>query len=196
MKKFIIVLLTLVLAFAMTFSLVACDEGDKNDDKEKEEENTTEPIPETTQNKEPVPTPEGYTLYNNGKISFAYPDTWKESDGILADENSAVNNITVTFEQKSDIYINMDVESFNSTLKPAFEQAGLTVTDPSVEQLTNDNDTRITKICCTTAVYGVTMKQTMLIVAVGDLNYVITVTEVTPDAALVENVYKTLDIIE
>lgn len=195
MKKFLILLLTLVMAFALTFSLAACDESDKKDKKE-ESESTTEPTPENTQNKEPVPTPAGYKLYNNGKISFAYPKTWQESAGMLVNESGDGNNITVAFEQKSDIYINMDIASFNSTLKPMLEEAGLTITNPSVEQLTNDNDTRITKIRCTTSYSGVKMGQTMFIVAVGEYNYVITVTEVTPDATLIDNVYKTLNIVE
>ncbi len=196
MKKFLIMLLTLVMAFALTFSLVACDDdSDKKDEKE-ETESTTEPTPETTQKKEPVATPSGYKLYNNGKISFAYPETWQESAGMLVNESGAGNNITVAFEQKSDFYTNMDVASFNSELKPMLEQAGLTVTNPSVEQLKNDNDTKITKIRCSVSYSGVTMVQTIFVTAAGEYNYVITVTEVTSDATLVENVYKTLDIVE
>jgi hypothetical protein len=39
---------------------------------------------------------------------------------------------------------------------------------------------------------GVAMKQTQYIMAVGDRNYVVTVTEVVSDAKLVETVFQTL----
>ena len=197
MKKFLIMLLTLVLAFAMTFSLVACDDTNKKDESEKEEpeETTTETIPETTESNEPVAIPEGYELYSDDVISFAYPSTWHNNAGSLMHAGTG-NNINVGYEEMSDFYSTMDVASFNSELKPMLEQAGLTIKNPSVEQLTNDNDTKCTKIRFTTQYSGVTMTQTMFIVAAGGYNYVITVTEVAADDALIENVYKTLDIIE
>ena len=39
---------------------------------------------------------------------------------------------------------------------------------------------------------GVSMTQTQYIMAVGDRNYVVTVTEVVDDASLVETVFQTL----
>ena len=143
--------------------------------------------------------PDGYKKYDNGKISFAYPDSWSKTGGsvdTIVNETGEGNNITVSYEEKSDIYSEMDLASFNSTLKPVFESFGMTVSNASVEQLKNDNGVDLTKIRYTAKVSGTTMTQTMLILAVGDLNYIVTVTETEAQPELVENVYKTLTIVK
>ena len=115
---------------------------------------------------------------------------------MLVNETGAGNNITVSYEQYSDIYKEMDVAGFNSTLKPYLEAAGMTVTNVSVKQLKNENGTDMTKIAYSAKTNGVSMGQTMYIVAVGEMNYIVTVTETTTDAKLVENVYNTLNIVK
>ncbi|MBR3963779.1 MAG: hypothetical protein IKJ80_00030 [Clostridia bacterium] len=191
MKKILVALLTLALAFSMAFTLASCNDGDSNNGGEA---TTTAPVEETT-----VPTPNGYTLYNNGKISFAYPSTWTKQAGsvdMLINESGAGNNITVSYEQHSDIYTKMDVASFNTVLKPTFAAMGMTTSNVSVSQITNKNKVDMTKISYSASMNGVDMKQTMYVVAAGGFNYIVTVTETTADATLVNNVLDTLYVIK
>ncbi|MBO7161435.1 MAG: hypothetical protein J6W15_01350 [Clostridia bacterium] len=175
MKK--ITALLLVLVFALCLPLASCVHTLEN------------PQPQT-----PV-IPKGYLEYNNEKISFAYPEGWVVNDGsvvIIVNESGVGNNITVSYEQFSDMYSTMTAETFNTTLKPMFAAAGLSVSNATVEQVENDVSTKITKITYTAAANGVTMKQTMFICAAGDRNYIVTVTETTGDPQLVNTVFDTL----
>jgi len=187
MKKLLCTLLALVMVIGSMFVLVACGDSDdskkKNDDDEKNE----------------TVIPEGYIEYNNGKISFAYPENWKKTPGsvdTLVNESGVGNNITVSYEEGSDIYSEMDIASFNKTLKPIFESFGMTVTNASVEQLKNGNNVKVTKIKYDAKVATTSMTQTMLVVAVDDLNYIVTVTETEAQPELAQNAYNTLKIVE
>ncbi len=150
--------------------------------------------PDVEEPKTPV-IPEGYVTYDNDDISFVYPEAWKVTDGsvvIIVNESGVGNNITVSYEAASDMYSTMTADSFNTTLKPMFESAGLSVSGVKVEQVENELSTKITKIAYTAVANGVQMKQTMFICAAGSRNYIVTVTETTNDSALVNNVFKTL----
>lgn len=151
-------------------------------------------LPETDQETE-APTPEGYTIYDNGAIAFAYPEDWTITDGsavILVNPSGVGNNITVAYEAKNDFYGSMSVSDFETHMKPLFEQMGMVISNPSVEQTKNKNGLAITKISFSNTVSGVQMKQTMYISTSGDRTYTVTVTETTPDAVLVETVFNTL----
>lgn len=191
MKRILVALLTFALAFSMTFTLASCNGGDSSNGGDT---TTPAPVEETT-----VPTPASYTLYDNGKISFAYPSTWTKQAGsvdTLMNESGAGNNITVAYEQYSDIYKKMDVASFNTLLKPSLAAMGMTTSNVTVSQITNKNKVDITKITYNASMSGVAMKQTLFVVAAGNMNYVVTVTETKTDAALVNNVLDTLYIIK
>ena len=114
----------------------------------------------------------------------------------LINSTGAGNNITVTYEAYSDVYKTMTVTEFNSLLKPALQQAGMQVSNVTVEQGTSDFDVALTKIVYNATMQSVQMKQTVLVFAKGDRNYCITVTEVSAHAALVENVLATLHTVE
>ena len=86
----------------------------------------------------------------------------------------------------------MDLAAFNRDMKPAFEAMGLSISNASVAQTQNGAGLAITKVAYTATVEGVSMKQTQYIITVGEKTYVVTVTEVTADAALVTNVFNTL----
>jgi uncharacterized protein YwlG (UPF0340 family) len=90
----------------------------------------------------------------------------------------------------------MDVASFNTLLKPALEAMGMTTSNVAVSQITNKNKVDITKITYSASTNGVAMKQTLFVVAAGNLNYVITVTETKTDATLVNNVLDTIYVIK
>ncbi len=139
--------------------------------------------------------PKGYLEYNNEKISFAYPEEWVVNDGsvvIIVNESGVGNNITVSYEQYSDMYSTMTAETFNTTLKPMLDASGITVSNTVVEQLKNEASTEITKISYSASANGVKMKQTMFICAADNRNYIVTVTETTSDAQLVNTVFDTL----
>lgn len=151
-------------------------------------------LPETDQETE-VPTPDGYAIYNNGSIAFAYPQDWTITDGstvILVNPSGIGNNITVVYEAKNDFYKTMGVSDFETQMQPLFEQMGMAISNPSVEQTQNQSGIAITKITFSNTVSGVQMRQTMYISTVGDKTYTVTVTETTPDAVLVETVFNTL----
>ncbi len=140
--------------------------------------------------------PEGYTLYENDDISFAYPEDWSKTDGsvmTLAGENG--NNVTVVYEAKTDVYEKLTTESFKTNVLPLYTQMGLTVTNPSVEQ-TETNGLSVTKISQTMSVLTQEMDQTQYITTIDDKTYTITVTEVVADDTLVQTVFDTLTKVE
>lgn len=139
--------------------------------------------------------PDGYQLYDNGAITFAYPADWVKADGsvvILTDETGMGNNITVAHEPVSELYTAMTVETFDTTLRPVYEAMGFSVSDVAVEQLVNESGIAVTKISHTTVMNGGSMFQTMFIRAAGDQNYIVTVTEVTEAPEIAETIFATL----
>ena len=113
--------------------------------------------------------PEGYKLFSDGYISFAYPENWSKTEGsvTLIQNNSTGNNITVVYEAKTDYYEDLTVTKFNSELKPVYEAMGLSISDTSVKHKTNSNDVKITRLSFTTVAAGKSMKQTVLIFTVA-----------------------------
>lgn len=167
MKRTISLLLAVVLS---VFALAACG-GEKE---------------------EKIEIPEGYTVYENDALSFAYPEDWTKTEGsmtTLTGENG--NNITVVFEDKTDTYEKWTTEDYKTDMIPVYEAMGFTIKNPAVEQ-TETNGLKITKVSHTATVSGKTMEQTQYIATIGDNTYTVTVTEVESDDALVQNVFDTL----
>ena len=172
MKKLLCLLLAVTMLMGSLFILSACDEKDKKD-----KEETTE------EEKEVFKAPEGYTVYENDYISFAYPSEWTKTDlgedaGVMIMDGKNGNNITAVPEEYSDTYKNMTVEEFNKTIKPQLTASGLTVSGVKIEQIKGTNSLAITKISYTVKSSGVTMKQYIYIVPSGDRNYAVNFTEV------------------
>lgn len=138
--------------------------------------------------------PEGYQVYEDGSLSFAYPEDWTKNSGstvILMNPAGVGNNITVVYEAKTDVYEKMTVESFNTDMKPAYEAMGMTVSNVSItNQETNGLD--VVELSYTAKMMGVSMEQTAFITTIGDRTYTVTVTETTQDDTLVSNVFNTL----
>ena len=178
------VLLVLVLALALT----SCGETT---------ETTTETATTTT---EPVITtealPEGYVRFDNGDISFAYPESFTKTDGstVILSDGTNGNNITVVYEDKTDYYEKMTTADYATDLRPAFSSMGMTIKGYSVDQIKNAKGTSLTKIAHTASVSDITLKQTMLVITAGEKTYTVTVTEMVNDAALVNNVLNTLSL--
>ena len=110
---------------------------------------------------------------------------------MMMDPAGSGNNITVVSEPKSDVYEKMTVESFNSTLKPILEAAGMTVSNVSIAKKTS-NGLNVVEISYKAEMLGVKVNQTVYVVAAGQKNWAITITEVKPDANLITTVFETL----
>ena len=184
MKRLFYTLAVLVLLICAIVTMNACGDAEVTTT----EAVTTAPI--TTE----APIPEGYTEYSDGSVAFAYPENFQKQDGstVIIQDATTGNNITVVYEAKNPYYATLDLATYNSEMKPAFESMGLTITNPSVKQTKNDAGVAITKISHTATASGVSMKQTMLITTIGNRTYTVTVTEVKSDSTLVNNVFNTL----
>jgi len=202
MKKIIVTLAVLCLLVASLAVMTACGGTAETTT---EATTTTEPIVTTqpaitttvpvTTTETPVttkaPLPAGYTLYDNGDISFAYPEKLSKTDGstVILTDMTTGNNITVVYEGKNDLYAKMDNDDYAELFKPMFEAMGISVSNYHVEQITkNANGISLTKITHTASTQGSSMDQTLLITTVGNKTYTVTVTEVVNDDAFVNNV--------
>ena len=138
--------------------------------------------------------PEGYQLYKNDDLSFAYPEGWSAKTGsvvTLINPAGVGNNITVVYEAKTSMYDDLTVESFNTMMKPSYEAMGMTISNVAVEKKTT-NGLKVVQITYNAKMAGQSMTQTAFIFNAGKSTYTVTVTEVTPDAELVKTVFETL----
>ena len=186
MKKLLCMFLALMMVFGSLFVLSACDEKDK----EKDDQSTEEPA-------KPFQVPEGYATYENDDISFAYPEGWKKNEMgtlVMLVDMEKGNNVTVTYQAKSDVYSTMDVSGFNQLLKPSYEAAGMTVSNLKVSQTKNSGQFSVTKITYEATQSGNNFNQMMVVIAAGEYDYIITVTEgkTTPVDGLMDVVFNSL----
>ena len=187
MKK-IVLTLTIMLVFILALSMTACSGEAETTTTEAV---TTTEAPITTE----APLPEGYVLYDNGDISFAYPESLVKNDGstVILTNVTNGNNITVVYEAKTDMYEKMDNDGYKELFKPIFESMGISVSKYNVEQIAkNTKGISLTKVTQTVSTQGKTMEQTMLITTVGDKTYTVTVTEVVNDDTFLNNVMNSL----
>lgn len=139
--------------------------------------------------------PDGYKLYKNDDISFAYPESWNVNGGstvILVNETGMGNNVTIAYDNASDIYKTLDVKTFNELIAPQLIAMGMEVSGVAVSHVENGNGVDMTKVTYDVSAYGTTMGQTIFALESNSKTYIITVTEVTPDAELVATVFDTL----
>ncbi|MBE6593946.1 MAG: hypothetical protein E7642_08185 [Ruminococcaceae bacterium] len=144
---------------------------------------------------EPAPVPEGYKEYNNGDISFSYPEAWITTDGsvvTITESAAGGNNVTVAYEAQNDDYKTMTKEKYEELVKPSLDTMGMAVSNVVIDQTSNEYIKEITKITQTISVSGVSMSQTLYMFDSNDRTYTVTVTEVKKDATLVKNVFDTL----
>ena len=180
MKKILAFTMALMMLCLCAFSFVACGADDDV----------------TTTKKDPTPIPTGYKKFDNGDIYFGYPDNWSkmEQSGISVLMGTAnTNNITVASEDKTDLYENMDIDEFNTLIKPQLTSQGIAVSNVAISNVKNDNGVKITKITLTASVQGITMKQTMFVASTSEKTYCVTITEAESDSTLVNNVFETLN---
>ena len=185
MKKLLCLLLAVTMLMGSLFILSACDEKDK--DKDKDEESSVEP----------PAVPANYTLFENDYIYFVYPSAWekREMSGIPVFLEAATgNNITVAYEPKSDVYSTMDLDGYNTILKPTFQAQGMTVSNVKISQVKNSAGFEITKIEHKAVMSGQTMNQVLFVIPAGNYNYVVSITQGVgkETSGLVNSVFESL----
>ncbi len=191
-------LLALTLAFMMLVLCASCAAETTDAPKDHSPEATpSAPASSPEEQSNPAALPEGYTLYNNGDLSFAYPEAFTKTDAstVLLSDTANGNNITVVYEAKTDAYEGLTTEKYNEVYIPVYAEIGLTVTNATVKQ-SNHNGTKLTTITQTTNNGTVTMDQTQYVLTIGDKTYTVTVTEVVKNAELVSTVLETLTVLK
>ena len=146
----------------------------------------------------PATAPEGYTTYDNGDISFAYPSDWTKNEGsttMLVNKSGKGNNITVVYEEKNEIYGEASDSELEKLMKDSISVTGMSISNFKRTKTKNDYSD-IIKLTYTLSASGASMKQTQMIATVGDRTYVVTVTETTADQTLVDNVFNTFVVLK
>ncbi|MBQ8236196.1 MAG: hypothetical protein IJZ37_05910 [Clostridia bacterium] len=195
-------LLTLALALMMALSLLALCASCTAETTDTPEENSPEatpsaPVSSPEEQSKPAALPEGYTLYDNGDISFAYPEAFTKTDGsnVILTDTTNNNNITVVYEAKTNAYEDLTTEKYNEVYIPVYAEMGLTVTNATVAHKEH-NGIKLTTITQTTKTESVSMDQTQYVLTVGEKTYTVTVTEVVKNAELVSTVLETLTVLK
>ena len=144
MKKILSLILALLMMVSAMFAFASCESSDADDNDEKEDVDDKK---DDNSKKEPT-VPEGYKMYDNGDIRFAYPEEWRVDDGSVAviSSKNGGNNITVAYEDKSDFYDDLTADEFMSTMGPQFSAFGQNISNAKVAHPTNEAGVKLTKI--------------------------------------------------
>ena len=172
MKRFLSLLLVLLTLFASVLVLGACDKKEEDENKDDKPKGSVE-----------VEAPEGYTVWKNGDVGFAYPSSWTEVDypGILLlVQDQLGNNVNVLSEAKNTVYSTVTTENFMEVMGPSYEMVGSNISEPAVSRFNTADGVQVIKFTFknTMPVSGVsvTVYQTQFYVNVGSKTYAITVT--------------------
>ena len=198
MKKLLSAFLVLSLLICCIASFSSCDIIEKilpQDNEEKTPE--AEKTPEVEKKPAAPEVPEGYKLFKNDDISFAYPDNWGSEIGSITilQELSTSNYILVVYEAKTTMYDDMTVSEFEKLMQPSLSSAGITISNVSIsKEKTNNLD--VIKITYDISSNGEESVQTIFITHVDDKTYSVTLTEVMASKEVKETLFKTLYAIE
>lgn len=188
MKRFLSLFLALLLAFSLAFCFVGCEEERESSKKNKESSSEEEPSSSTPT----VEAPDGYTVYSNDDIAFAYPEDWTKTDGsvtMLVNASGVGNNITVAYEAKNTAYESLTASEWESTME---QLTGMSLSNVSISKVTNEAGVSMTKVSQKVTTNGVTMTQTLFIVHVGSKTYTISTTFASGDNSFVDVAFDTL----
>ena len=186
MKKLLITVPALILLIGTLLSTGACGMLFRMNEAVQDIGNQLESeLLEEMENAMTAP-PLGYRTFNNGTLSFAYPEGWTATtpaSGLTRLSSPSENgaNITLSSEPYSDDYKEMTQASFDETLRPHLEENGLTLTNVTIAQRENLIGTPITQIAYDASYGDTQIKQTMFVVAAGLLNYCVSITEMSDD---------------
>lgn len=199
MKRFSAKLIAMMLCCLMVVSLAACDKdlsGGALSSLTKPNSSPVEPeIPVT----DPpaavdVQIPFGYVEYNDGFVSFAYPEGWVIEPGevtVISDTSGTSSNITIANEMYSSIYDSLTAKQYIDLVGETYAASGLEISNVVVTQTYSGSGEKVTKVTHTTSTSGIVMEQTLLVIGCGHFNYVVTATELE-NTELVDVVLETL----
>lgn len=140
--------------------------------------------------------PDGYLMYSDNHIYFAYPETLERTDNgnyVQLSPKDGGNNITVAKGAYDSTFDNMSVETFRTYLKPGLTQAGMTITNEKVTHNT-EKGFDIAIVTYDVYAYNVNMEQTLFMLKAGNLVYSITVTSLTDAEAMINTLFETLNL--
>ena len=195
MKRFLTLMLALVLVIGSILTLASCNNADSGNDDENEETKATTTVATTTAATTAKTTvvPEGYKTYKLADFSFVYPEKYsvEKDEAMVLMQGDSGNNINVVIEDKHSLYDDMTVDSFNSEYKPVYEEMGMTISGVSVEDKTVDG-VKVKVLSYKAEFLGVTMSQTQAMFTSGNNTYSLTITVVDGDKSLANNVLESL----
>ena len=194
MKKTMTRLLAVLLILGCILAMTAC--GDKDDDKQTDKEESTSASVEEGKNKE-YTLAEGYKLYENDDLSFAYPSSWTLTEGsspIMTSSNG--NNFNMSYElankENTAAYKSLTKDTFMDLIGNMLVAMGMTVSGVEVETKTNDGGVEII-VCTYDATYvGKQMSFCQYLIVGEDKHYTITATAVVPMDDAVEELFKSI----
>ncbi len=140
--------------------------------------------------------PEGFTLYHNKDIVFAYPSDWTQTeDGSFT---SADNTKSITLTTQENSYAGLDTQKYVQKVRPELEAEGKKLVFASAGQKNKDgvDITYITRTFSTNGIDGETY-QNIYALDVKGKTYVITVTQpngLKVDKTLGDKVYESIKV--
>lgn len=206
MKKFLSIFMCLVLVLSMSVIFASCDETDEpatttaatttaeatttaTTTGSTTAATTTAATTATT-----APAPEGYELYVNAGVVFAYPEGWTKNDasGIITSPNGQ-SNIVVTYEDATDVYHNLSADEFAAVMEPTYSTIGMSMSNVTARtEVSNGLSIRVFKFNTTVIAQNATMTQTLFVVTLGTRTYSVALSENTPDEAIANTIIATL----
>lgn len=199
MKRFSAKLIAMMLCCLMVVSLAACDKDLSGGALSSLTKPNSSPVePEISVTDPPaavdVQIPFGYVEYNDGFVSFAYPEGWVIEPGevtVISDTSGTSSNITIANEMYSSIYDSLTAKQYIDLVGETYAASGLEISNVVVTQTYSGSGEKVTKITHTTSTSGIVMEQTLLVIGCGHFNYVVTATELE-NTELVDVVLETL----
>lgn len=199
MKRFSAKLIAMMLCCLMVVSLAACDKDLSGGALSSLTKPNSSPVePEILVTDPPaavdVQIPFGYVEYNDGFVSFAYPEGWVIEPGevtVISDTSGTSSNITIANEMYSSIYDSLTAKQYIDLVGEAYAASGLEISNVVVTQTYSGSGEKVTKVTHTTSTSGIVMEQTLLVIGCGHFNYVVTATELE-NTELVDVVLETL----
>ena len=199
MKRFSAKLIAMMLCCLMVVSLAACDKDLSGGALSSLTKPNSSPVePEILVTDPPaaveVQIPFGYVEYNDGYVSFAYPEGWVIEPGevtVISDTSGTSSNITIANEMYSSIYDSLTAKQYIDLVGETYAASGLEISNVVVTQTYSGSGEKVTKITHTTSTSGIVMEQTLLVIGCGHFNYVVTATELE-NTELVDVVLETL----
>lgn len=214
MKRFLSIFMCLVLVLSMSAIFASCDESDEpaatttaatttaeEDDGDNGGGGSSKPrtTASATTTATTSPAPDGYTLFVNDDISFAYPEGWTtEGTGVDFEISSATSTTNIQIDGETPaLMMELTLNDFKNMMNASLEEEGMSISNVTLtEHSKNGLSVRAFSFETTMTGYDFTLFQTMYIFSTGERIYSITVTEYNPDAELHQTILNTLSKVE